>query len=69
MTAELSLLEKERLLDPKATAALIGVSVRTLWRLLSAGQFIEPVRIGTRIVRFKASDVIRWADARKGMPK
>jgi predicted DNA-binding transcriptional regulator AlpA len=40
-------------------AAMLKVSVRTLWRLRSAGQVPEPVRLGGA-VRWRLDEVKNW---------
>lgn len=53
----------EQLLVPAATVAkMMSISVRSLWRLLSAGQLVPPVRLG-RSVRWHVAEVRRWIDA------
>jgi predicted DNA-binding transcriptional regulator AlpA len=42
-------------------AKMLGVSSRTLWRLLSGGKLIQPVRIGGS-TRWRMNDVRRWID-------
>jgi excisionase family DNA binding protein len=42
-------------------ANLLGVSERTLWRLLSAGKVPRPVRIG-RSTRWRAAEVKQWIE-------
>lgn len=46
-------------------AAMLGVSERTLWRLLSAGKMPEPVRIG-RSTRWRSAEVREWIE--RGCP-
>lgn len=53
------------LLTADDVAALLNVSERTLWRLLSAGKVPKPVRIG-RSTRWRAEDVREWVQ--KGCP-
>jgi prophage regulatory protein len=48
------------LLRPEQAAERIGVSRRTLFNLMKAGRFVEPVRLGTRTVRFASTDVDTW---------
>ena len=47
----------DQLLSKKATAVLLGVSVRTIERAILAGS-IRPVRIGWRVM-LRASDIER----------
>ena len=46
-------------------AVLIGVSTRTVWRLLSSGRLIEPVRLGGN-VRWNRERIEEWI--REGCP-
>ena len=46
------------LLDVRTVAKLLGVSPRNIWRLVAkasagAGDFPQPVRLGTRTVRWR----------------
>lgn len=50
---------KAALITAAELAALMQISQRTLWRLLSAGKVIEPVRIGGN-TRWRLSEVERW---------
>jgi predicted DNA-binding transcriptional regulator AlpA len=43
------------------TAAMIGVGVRTLWRMVQAGEFPQPVKIRSKTL-WKAADVAAWVD-------
>lgn len=47
------------LLTPDEAAALLKVSVRTLWRMRSAGEVPEPVRLRNS-VRWRKTDLARW---------
>lgn len=53
--AEIQLLSAERF------AGLLDVSVRTLWRLRSAGKLPEPIRIGGS-VRWRVTDIQAWME-------
>ncbi len=53
---EMQLLSAERL------AALLDISVRTLWRLRSAGKLPPPVRLGGSI-RWNAAEIRAWIEA------
>jgi hypothetical protein len=54
----------DALVDEAAAAASIGVPPRTLqwWRL--AGKSPPFVRISSRIIRYRRSDLIEWINAR-----
>ena len=53
------------LMNVKELSTLLGVSVRTTWRLRSAGKLPSPIRIG-RSVRWDRADIERWVDELKG---
>jgi excisionase family DNA binding protein len=54
------------LIPAEELATMLGVSERTLWRLLSAGKLPEPVRIG-RNTRWRAAEVRDWIE--QGCPR
>jgi predicted DNA-binding transcriptional regulator AlpA len=56
----------EKLLDAKAIAKMLGLSVRTIWRLSDGGQMPKPVRLGSA-VRWKTDEINRWIES--GCPK
>ncbi len=47
------------LISVAEVAKMLDISPRTVWRLLSAGKLIRPVRLGGA-VRWRYDDVIRW---------
>ena len=49
------------LLTADEVAAMLGVSERTLWRLLSAGKVPKPVRFG-RNTRWREAEVKEWIE-------
>jgi excisionase family DNA binding protein len=51
--------EQPLLITAKKLAQLLGVSTRTLWRLRSAGQLPEPMRLGGA-VRWRVDEVQEW---------
>ncbi len=48
-----------KLVTAKTLAKMLSMSVRTVWRLRSAGKLPEPVTIGGS-VRWKLSDIELW---------
>ena len=44
---------EELLLRDKEVARMIGVSRGTLWRMVRAGLFPPPIRVGLRAVRWR----------------
>ncbi len=47
------------LISADAVARLLDVSVRSLWRLRSAGQVPQPVRLGGA-VRWRLDEIKKW---------
>ena len=51
------------LMDARTVARELAVSVRTVWRLVSAGILPGPdVRIGSKLIRWKRSTLLAWND-------
>jgi excisionase family DNA binding protein len=44
-------------------AGILGVSRRTVWRLVSSHEIPEPLRFG-RSVRWRVADIERWIEER-----
>ena len=51
--------EDTLLIPADRVAELLGLSKRTLWRLLSAGKLPKPVRLGS-VVRWKRDELEAW---------
>lgn len=51
------------LLTSQQVAHRMSVSVRTLWRLVAAGKFPQPVRYNRKLVRWKNTEVSRYLEA------
>jgi len=47
------------LISAEKVAELLGISKRTLWRLLSAGKLPEPIRLGS-VVRWNRDEIEEW---------
>lgn len=47
-----------------AVLAACGISSTTMYRLLKAGDFPAPHRLGLRAVGWKESDVMAWVNGR-----
>lgn len=50
------------LLTSQQVAQRLSVSVRTLWRLVAAGKFPQPIRYNRKLVRWKTVDVSRYIE-------
>ncbi len=50
------------LMTSQQVAECLSVSVRTLWRLVAAGKFPQPVRYNRKLVRWKSADVTRYIE-------
>ena len=50
------------LMTSQQVAERLSVSVRTLWRLVAAGKFPQPVRYNRKLVRWKTTDVSRYIE-------
>jgi excisionase family DNA binding protein len=51
------------LMKADEVARLVAISTRTLWRLVGAGQFPSPIRVGGS-TRWRLADVQGWVSAR-----
>ena len=54
--------EPDRLWGRKKVAAVLDVSITTLWRLVRAGKFPPPLRISAGRVGWRARRVLQWID-------
>lgn len=52
------------LLDINAVAKMLNVSIRTVYTLVSKGEFPTPVKVGAAS-RWDPDDVRKWIDQRK----
>lgn len=67
MTQGNEITSQSQLLSARQVGALLSVSTRTVWRMLSSGQLPQPIRIGTRLTRWRLVDIQAFlADADKG---
>ena len=53
--------EDELLIAADRLASMMNLSTRSIWRLLSAGRLVKPVRLGGS-VRWRLEEVRRWID-------
>jgi predicted DNA-binding transcriptional regulator AlpA len=69
-TPSIPILEPPLLLSVKEAAHLVGLSSRSVWRLVSTGQFPPAdVRLGSRIVKWRRETVISWINSQTGESK
>ena len=47
-----------------AILKLTGLCRTTIWRMVKAGTFPQPVQLGARAVGWRASDVEEWLESR-----
>lgn len=55
----------EKLLKRPEVEARTGLSRSTIYAWISAGKFPQPVKLGTRLVAWRESDVAAWLDSRE----
>lgn len=48
------------LLSDRQVAALLSCSRRTVWKMASCGDLPKPVRVGSRTVRWRRTDIEAW---------
>jgi excisionase family DNA binding protein len=58
----------ERLLSVNEAAVFLGLSVGTVYHMVSEKR-LPVVRISKRCIRFRLSDLVEWANARLEMPR
>lgn len=51
------------LIDGKATAKLLNIAHRTLYRLLSMGAMPEPVKLVGKMKRWRLAEILEWVDS------
>lgn len=54
----------DRLLKAREVASLLGLGVRTVWRLASAGEIPRPIAVG-RSARWLESELAAWIKERQ----
>jgi len=50
----------QKLLSLKQVIALVGLAKSTIYRLMEAGDFPRPLKLGSRCVRWLVDDVNAW---------
>lgn len=58
----------EKLLRRPEVEARTGLSRSTLYDWMKRGEFPQPVKLGTRLVAWRESDVTAWLDSRQLRP-
>jgi excisionase family DNA binding protein len=56
------------MLAAKEVAALLGISVRTVWRLRARGELPQPIRYSRKLVRWRRDHLERFLEARLMQP-
>lgn len=59
-------LQPVELLTAKQMARRLGISARTVWRLLERGQFPEPIRNSRKLIRWPVTDLARAVEMMAG---
>ena len=59
--------ETLRCLTVRQVAALIGLSVVSIWRLRRRGDFPPPIQLSPGRVAFRECEVLAWLAARQGV--
>ena len=54
----------DRMLRREEVEARCGIARTTIYRLMRAGQFPEPLQVGPRAVRWPASEIEAWLASR-----
>lgn len=57
------------ILDRKAAAGRVGLSLPTIWREQAAGRFPPYLQLSARRVGIRASDLDQWLNGRRDWPK
>ena len=55
---------EDRLLKRQEVVEITGLSLSTIYRQMPKGQFPRQVIVGSRGVRWRASDIRAWMDSR-----
>jgi predicted DNA-binding transcriptional regulator AlpA len=58
------------MLRTKQSAALLGISLVTLWRIAERdSSFPSKIRISSRCVGYRRGDLLKWRDSKMGAMK
>jgi len=52
------------LLDDHEVAKVTGLSVRSVWRFAAAGTLPAPITVGSKLKRWRYSDITAWVESR-----
>lgn len=55
----------EKLLRRPEVESLTGLSRSTLYEWMKRGEFPQPVKLGTRLVAWRKSDIGEWLESRQ----
>lgn len=66
ISGDVELRPEPTLLTVEQVAAMMSVSKRTVWRMLSAGELIQPIRVRGN-TRWRHAELHEWIEA--GCPK
>lgn len=55
-------LTSPKLINASDLAEMLGISERTIWRLIASGKLIQPIRIG-KSVRWRLEQVNQWIES------
>ena len=58
---------KNRLLRREEVENLTSLSRSIIYRMMNTCQFPQPVRVGSRAVRWRLSEIIEWMDSRPSL--
>jgi predicted DNA-binding transcriptional regulator AlpA len=53
--------EVSLMMSARAIAAMLGVSIRQVWRLNATGKLPRPIRLGGS-VKWKKTEIMKWFD-------
>lgn len=55
---------QDNLLTCREVAKFTRLSRSSIYRLMKAGEFPRPIRVGPNSVRWRTSDIANWSDSR-----
>jgi len=58
-------MQNERLLRLPEVAEIVGLARPTIYRYTKDGKFPRPVKVGSRNIRWRWSDVLKWMESRE----